>query len=358
VTRTLLEPPPVHEGAVDPDALIEEARRRARRRRALYGSAAVLVVAGTIAAAFSIGGGGSSAPRREAGGSRGRAPAWKIGETIPVAATDTVLFAARGRTLHEVTPSGVVRIGPGGTTRRRIRLPQSPYLMSLAAGPVGLYAGTAVIKRFTKAPDELVRIDPRTLTIRARATFSAAVTPVTNGAALWATLGDGRVVRLDPKTLALRATRRVGVVPASAAVGLGSLWVLAGSARRLELVQLDPSSLAVRSRAMLPSWATALVSDSGHVYLLGTRLAVVGADGTIRRASPVPGLAAARLHDGNLIGMSADATPALVLVSAGGKVLARTRLLDGSAQLAVTQHDAWFLGNAGQGDGIVHVHLR
>ena len=53
----------------------------------------------------------------------------------------------------------------------------------------------------------------------------------------------------------------------------------------------------------------------------------------------------------------AGGTPALVRLDARGRVVRRTALHDASAQLAVSGRDAWFVGNGGHGDGIVHVRL-
>jgi hypothetical protein len=57
-----------------------------------------------------------------------------------------------------------------------------------------------------------------------------------------------------------------------------------------------------------------------------------------------------------LVGLTAE-TPALVLLDRDGRILARTTFADAGADLAVSGQDAWFLGDAGQGNGIVHVHV-
>jgi hypothetical protein len=46
------------------------------------------------------------------------------------------------------------------------------------------------------------------------------------------------------------------------------------------------------------------------------------------------------------------------LLTPDGKVVARTPLRDWSANLAFSGSDIWFLGDAGHGEGIVHVRLR
>src|SRR5438105_5419418 len=272
----LLERPAAKPETFDPDALIEEARQRARRRRAAYGLAALLALAAALVAFFEAGGGGSSKPRRAQAGrpSSGLPPAGKVVGTLRFSPYETVLFAARAGSLFELVPRPpskrvvVMRVdGDGGTARSSFLLGSAQYLTTPVAGPEGLYAGTAVIRRFTKVPDELVRIDSHTLALQARASFPAWVEPVAQGPGLGASVGDGRVVRLDPRTLAVRASRRLVPAPVSRpAVGLGSVWVVAGDARSLQLVRLDPVSLSVRSRTRVPAEFAALAADARHVY--------------------------------------------------------------------------------------------
>jgi hypothetical protein len=292
-----------------------------------------------------------------------------------------VLFAARGESLFvlvgrqgQAHSISIVHVSHSGTaTRKRLPFDLPGYLSDISAGPDGIYAGTAVIRRFTNARDELVRIDPRTLTISARAFFPASVATVAHDRWLWAALGDGRVVRLHPRTLAIEASRHVLPAAATAnsvallskpAAGLGSLWVLAGNARHLELVRMDPLTLAVRSRTRVPTrgrLAQALHEvdgDSGHVYLTGSAVVAVGANGHLTsRPVLVPGLANAAIHGTGLVGVTAEA-PGLVLLDLHGRIEARTAVADAGAQLAVSGREVWFVGNAGQGNGIVHLHLE
>jgi len=267
----------------------------------------------------------------------------------------------------------VMRVNPDETVaRRRMPFDLSYYLMDLSTGPDGIYAGTAVIKRFTNVPDELVRIDAKTLTIQARASFPSRVAAVEQGRGMWASIGDGRVVRLDPRTLAIEASRRVlsaaavrtrGLSLSKPALGLGSLWVVAGDELDLELVRLAPTSLAVRSKTRIPTGgdlAQALrrvVADSRHVYVVGSAIVAVDASGKlIGRPLLVPGLATAEIHGAGLVGITGG-KPSLVLLDARGRIRARTGLLDAGAGLAVSGEDAWFLGDAGRGNGVIHVHL-
>jgi hypothetical protein len=307
-------------------------------------------------------------------------PAGAIVGTLRFPVWETPLFAARADSLfvlvvppRRAASITVLRVNPSGSvTSRRVPLALSGYLMDVSIGPDGIYAGTAVIKRFTDVPDELVRIDAKTLTIRARASFPSRVAAVERGRRMWASIGDGRVVRLDPRTLAVEASRRL--LPATAvrtrglslskpAVGLGSLWVLAGDELDLELVRMDPVSLAVRSKTRVPTRGdlyqalNRVVADSGRIYLVGSAIAGADARGKLLgRPVLVPDLATAEIHGTDLVGLTNE-KPALVILNAQGRILARTRLLDAGARLSVSGENAWLLGNGGQGNGIVHLHL-
>jgi hypothetical protein len=368
---------------VDPEALIEEARRRARRRRLAIGAALLLALGAALGVFFAFGGGGTPTSRGADAQppSRGVSPAVEITGTARVPLGETVLFAARAGTLFEVVlppnaggPVTLARIAPRGRVASRpARIERAVFLTDLTTGPDGLYAGTAVIKRFANVPDELVRIDPRTLTVRARASFPTRVAAVEHGARMWASLGDGRIVRLDPRTLAIRASRRVlpstpvdrqSLSVSKPAFGLGSLWVLVGDRTRLELVRMDPSTLEVRSRTVIPTRGDlsqalySVVANDNHVYLVGSAVVPVDADGKLAgRPVLVPDLATAAVHGSGLVGLTGG-RPAVVLLAPTGRIRVRKRVLDAGAQLVVSGRDAWFLGNAGRGNGIVHVRLR
>jgi hypothetical protein len=67
-------------------------------------------------------------------------------------------------------------------------------------------------------------------------------------------------------------------------------------------------------------------------------------------------LDAAAIYKDRLVGLN-DAASAIELLNAQGRVTARTPLRDLSGELAVSGDNAWFLGDAGGGNGIVHVRL-
>ena len=289
----------------------------------------------------------------------------------------SALLAARPGELYAIVTTGstsqftVVREAGGVVTRSRVAFDLSNYLMSVSAGRDGVYAGTAVIRRFRDVPDELLRIDPRTLRVIARASFPARVSTVVQGGSMWAAIGDGRIVSLDPSTLKILASQQVlstaavaaGGTLSAPAVGAGSLWVLAGTAPKLELVRIDPTTLAIRSRTRLAAQGVpagvvhAVVARGRSVYLVGSKVAGIRANGAVARMSAAaPALAAAAVEGSTLVGL-VEGSPALVRLDARGDVVGRTRLRDAGGQLAVSGRDAWFVGNAGRGEGIVHVRL-
>jgi hypothetical protein len=74
----------------------------------------------------------------------------------------------------------------------------------------------------------------------------------------------------------------------------------------------------------------------------------------------LPGLQAAAIHGDGLTGLTYDdgtGSSSLVLFDPDGTITAKLDLLDSGSDLTVDGDDAWFIGDAGQGEGIVHVRL-
>jgi hypothetical protein len=330
--------------------------------------AALVAISGAVILAAALGG---ASARDE-----GLPQAGRVVATLPFSVHESEILTARNGSLfalvfressHRVD---VVRWGSAGdVTRRRMEFPLSYYLSDMSAGPYGVYAGTGVLRRFTNAPDRLLRIDPRSLAIRARAYFRGRVTTVEQGRSMWATIGDGRVVRLDPRTLAVRASRRLMSAAATRngagaisnpAVGLGSLWVMTARERHVELVRMDPASLAVRSRTPAPYGADVfrILGDADHVYLLGDSIVRVDRRGRlVGRPTPASQIGLAAQTYGNGLVAVVGVPPELVVLDARGRTLARTDLRDAGGPLVVSGDDAWVEGNAGQGNGLVHIRL-
>jgi Domain of unknown function (DUF4232) len=301
-------------------------------------------------------------------------PAGSVVGTIRVSVREGTLYTARGNTLflitfpeQHATSITVERVDSTGVRWRRVRFPLAYYLMDLSAGTHGVYAGTSVIKRFTNVPDVLLRFDPATLAVRARASFPARIAALESGDRMWASIGDGRVVRLDPTSLGVLATRRLFSARSAAmhdlglskpALGLGSLWVLAGGGTNTELVRMDPATLAVRSRIHIPLGkpVTQVIGNATHVYLVAPGIVAVDASGRLGRLNPDTELDAATTYGDGVVGLN-DAKLAVELLNTHGRVTASTPVRDLGGEIAVSGANAWFLGNAGSGNGIVHVRL-
>jgi hypothetical protein len=125
---------------------------------------------------------------------------------------------------------------------------------------------------------------------------------------------------------------------------------------------MDPTSLAVLSKTRVPTRGdlfqalNRVVASPSHVYLVGSAVAAVDANGKIGRPVLVSGLANAAIQGRGLVGLTGG-SPALVRLDAGGRILARTALVDAGGALAVSGGSAWLLGDAGRGNGLVHVRL-
>lgn len=307
--------------------------------------------------------------------------AGQVVRTIPFPATDTELFAAYGSALYVViipaepaTTLLVERVatGSGATTLVRVPFAQADYLSSIAVGPDGIYLGTSVIKRFTDASDALIRLDLTTLRPIARTSFPAAVRVMARGAQLWASTGDGRELRLDPISLTVQACAQLlpraaineGSFVSTPGLGLGSLWVLAGTEPNLRLVRMDPNTLAIRSTTPVPTGGdlaqllNGIGADANHVYLTGRGLVRVDATGTLTEPPLIGGgLAAVAVQAEGLLAVT-DPPTALERLNFDGRVEARLPLADAGGNLSVGGNTAWLLGNAGQGNGIVQVRIE
>jgi hypothetical protein len=82
----------------------------------------------------------------------------------------------------------------------------------------------------------------------------------------------------------------------------------------------------------------------------------VNARGRLGHLNVAASLDAAAVYGKGLVGLN-DGKLALELLDAQGRVTASTSLRDLGGEIAVSGDNAWFLGNAGGGNGIVHVRL-
>jgi len=142
------------------------------------------------------------------------------------------------------------------------------------------------------------------------------------------------------------------------ALGLGSLWLLAGGGTHTELVRMDPTTLAIRSRTRIPLGkpVTQVIGDPTHVYLVDPGIVSVNARGRLGHLNPDANLDAAAVYGSGLAGLN-GAKLALELLDTQGQVTASTSLRDLGGEIAVSGDNAWFLGDDGSGNGIVHLRL-
>ena len=323
-------------------------------------------------------------------GRRG-APGWGDGRS-----RNTTLFGELHRALcgkgaaglrrrpaaRSAAPTRAIRVieiaGDGRVVKQRSLVVGWVYaedIMDVSAGPDGLYIGTGVLHRFfPHVADELLRIDPSTLAIVAKAKFSAGVGAVEQGQQLWAAIDDGRVLRLDPRTLKVRPSKRVvpkssPLTPAMAsgsapAIGAGSIWALAADEHQhVDLVRLDPTTLAVLSRTPVYGEGSAtpfqsieaVAAGSSSVYLWGNEIVPVNVHGAVE-GQPIsePNLESVAVDGSTIVALVGGPPGALVELNPDGRLLAQTPLIGSAGDLAVSGRDAWF----GEGEAFVHARLN
>jgi hypothetical protein len=116
--------------------------------------------------------------------------------------------------------------------------------------------------------------------------------------------------------------------------------------------------LRCRSHTRIPlgKQVTQVIGDLRHVYLVVPGIASVDADGKLGHLNPDTNLDVAAIYGQGLVGLN-EGKLAVELLNAQGRVTASRSLRDLGGELAVSRDNAWFLGDAGSGNGIVHVRL-
>jgi hypothetical protein len=256
----------------------------------------------------------------------------------------------------------VLRIDQRGTVlRRRLFDPLAYYFSHVATQGLALFIGTSVIKRFTNATDELLRLDGSTLTVTARISLPGAIVAIAcdrNG--LWVALSD-RIMRLDPNSLAPTAIYRIlGALPpplgsssiSSLARGLGGLWATFGDSRRTWLYNFDPVTLAIRARIDV------LESAQGIRVVAGTESTWLTGEDFVRRVAPsgrlsppflTAGLQAAAARGRGLLALfySGNAADRLVELNQRGAAVASSQVGDADARITVDGRTVWLLHGLG-----------
>lgn len=270
----------------------------------------------------------------------------------------------------------VTRWGPGGAEdERTIPFALSASMATFWSDADGLYAGTAVTRRLSDAPDVVLHIDPGSLQVLDTGPLGIGV-PVEHDGRAWALTGDrykGGVARVDLQTRKVLASKQLFANPEpqqtsmgmfGPVYGLGSVWVLVGNAYRMTLDRLDPDTLQILSAKPLdisghPQEIHGLAADDGHVWIVGSLFAEVGADGgLLTPLTEIPALWQALPCDGGLLGLL-DPGGDLVRLDDRGNILARSTFPGGGlGNLVVDGSEAWALGgDAATGPQIVHLSL-
>jgi hypothetical protein len=274
-----------------------------------------------------------------------------------------VMTAAAGRFFAVVATKShavvtVVRINEDGTVvRRPLADPLASYFFRSASQGRALFIGTSVIKRFTDAADELLRLDASTLKITARISLPGGVVAIAcDHSNLWVALAD-RVLRLEPVSLAVEASYRIpGATPpptsspriSSLARAPGGLWATFGDSPRTWLYRWAPATLAIRSRVAVPESGQGiqLVAGPGSLWLTGENFArQIEPSGRMSAPLVTPGLQAAATHGRSLLVLlySGNAAERLVEVNQQGAVLARSDVGDAGGRIVVDGHNVWLL---------------
>lgn len=281
-----------------------------------------------------------------------------------------LVTAASGRVFgvvstHSNSVVTVFRINQRGAIwRRKLSDPLAYYFSQIATLGPSVFIATNVVKRFTDAADELLRVNSSTLRVTARARLPSGAVALASGAGqLWVATAN-RILRVDPRSLATEAAYRLpGAAPpvgsssiTSLALGPGGLWgTLVDNVRHRFLYRLDPLTLTVRRRVALPAREAAqlllgVVADRQSTWLeLGRYIRRVAPSGQLSQSLLTPGLQGGAAQGRGLLALlytgSSDET--LVEINHRDKVIARSNVGDAGARIAVDGHAIWVLHGLG-----------
>jgi hypothetical protein len=198
------------------------------------------------------------------------------------------------------------------------------YFHSLAVGPTGVYASTAVITKFSRIPDEVLRIDPQSLRVTARRQLATAFGVTVAGPDVFLRSAL-EIQRVDPSTLVTVASveRRSPLNPPMGGIGYwamtvggGRLWAAYGDAVHSDITTFDPTTLRRLSGVwpVPPGQGLALVGTPAGAWLagVGTARLLLPSGGTGPSAS-VPQLPSGAVADGDDLLVLGDGTAATLL---------------------------------------------
>jgi hypothetical protein len=252
----------------------------------------------------------------------------------------------------------------GAVLRRNLSDPLAYYFSQMVAYGPSVFIATSVVKRFTDAPDELLRVDASTLRVTGRTRLPSGVVALASGIGqLWVATED-RILRVNPRSLATEASYRIpgATVPpvgsstiTALALGPGGLWAtLNASVRRSFLYRLDPLTLTVRRREALPALdadqGLEVVADPESSWLvLGRYIRRVAPSGQLSRPLLTPGLQGAAAQGRGLLALlyTGSSNETLIELNRRGKVIARSKIADAGGRVAVDGRAVWLLHGLG-----------
>lgn len=253
----------------------------------------------------------------------------------------------------------IERIDSGGSiSRRAVRDPLAWYFSQIAAEGRDVFLATNVVKRFTNASDELLRLSASTLRQTGRITLpSGVVALVAVHGDVWVALAD-RILRIDSGTLRIAASFRMpgaGLPPTSTntitslALGPGGLWATYASPGHSWLYQVNPGTLAVISRRAIPmrGGGARVVAGLDSTWLSGENFVRrVSSDGRLGPAVSTTGLQAAAVAGQRLLALlDAGGSPneTLVQIDDRGAIVGRTHVGDAGGEIASNGRSVWLL---------------
>ncbi len=245
------------------------------RRRLAVGGAAVLVAGALAAAVIAAGEGETTGEKR---GAKSAAPGGELA-AIDLATGTVRRRIAAGRTPASLT-AGDGRLwvvdGDAGTLLSVDTASGAVETLATGATPTDVAAGADAVwvtngrplrraQFIGPAATEIVQFDPATRTRRAQVALPRAQGAVSNSIenglavsprAVWAVTATGSVLRIDPQTATITArARKLGAI--AVAAGGAGIWALLDDAT---VVALDERSAGVRRRVRLPTTAPTAIS--------------------------------------------------------------------------------------------------
>ena len=138
----------------------------------------------------------------------------------------------------------------------------------IGVAPAAIASGAEGIWIASSGENSVLRLDPKTFTVRQTIPVGNGPTGVAIGAdAVWVANGlDGTVSRIDPRANKVVQTKQVGNGPTAIAYGLGSVWVANRSDQTVS--QIDPRTGGVLETLPAGTDVAAIAAGEGAVWVV------------------------------------------------------------------------------------------